>query len=76
MIESEFSGRWKPLDQVRCDRSFIQMIFKGDSMVSDLSDDQMGRMCRDFRVKIAETAVSNEVWEDTSLFYVHARKVM
>ncbi len=45
-------------------------------MASDLSDDQMGRMCRDFRVKIAETAVSNEVWEDTSLFYVHARKVM
>lgn len=76
MIESEFSGRWKPLDQVRCDRSFIQMIFKGDSMVSDLSNDQMGRMCRDFSVKIAETAVSNEVWEDTSLFYVHARKVM
>ena len=75
-IESEFSGRWKPLDQVRCDRSFVQMIFKGDSVVSDLSDDQMGRMCRDFRLKIAETAASNQVWEDTSLFYVHARKVM
>ena len=75
-IESELSGRWKPLNQVRCDRLFVQLLFKGDSVVSNLSDEQMGRLCRDFHMKIADTATSDEAWENTSLFYVVAHKVV
>ena len=74
VIESELSGRWRRSWQLRCDQSFIDLIFKGDGVVSDFSADQVEKVCRHFRDGIGATEVFGEVWEDTSLFYVQARK--
>ena len=69
------SGRGKQMDEVQCTRGFLGLMFQGHPTIEALSDEQMVKLRVAYREELQKASTGNAVWEDTSLFYVHAKRV-
>ena len=73
-IQTEKSGRFRQIDEVKCSREVLQLMFKGDSAVDRLSEQQISRVYDILRAELRKAATAEGVWENSSLYFVHARK--
>lgn len=71
----EPSGRYRNLgDDDRLSWQEINLSFKGNPLLSKLSESQLEQLQVEYRVEIEELATDQGVWEDTTKFFVRARK--
>ncbi|MEH2235442.1 class I SAM-dependent methyltransferase [Nostoc sp.] len=73
-IKIEPSGRYRPLRDSRLSRTIININFKGNPLLSKLSQEQLNQLQVEYSTEIEKLATAQGVWEDTTKFFVRARK--
>ncbi|MHC5595605.1 MAG: class I SAM-dependent methyltransferase [Nostoc sp.] len=73
-IKIEPSGRYRPLMDNRLHWTAININFKGNPLLSTLSPEQLNQLQVEYKAEIEKLATDQGIWEDTTKFFVRARK--
>ncbi|MEH2161635.1 MAG: methyltransferase domain-containing protein [Nostoc sp.] len=73
-IKIEPSGRYRHLRDSRLSETVISINFKGNPLLSKLSQEQLNQLQVEYQAEIEKLATEQGVWEDTTKFFVRARK--
>ncbi|MEH2322934.1 MAG: methyltransferase domain-containing protein [Nostoc sp.] len=73
-IKIEPSGRYRPLRDNRLSMTAIKINFKGNPLLSKLSQEQLNQLQVEYKAEIEKLATEQGIWEDTTKFFVRARK--
>lgn len=73
-IKIEPSGRYHNLSDDRLSWNGISLSFKGNPLLPKLSQKQLNQLQVDYRTEIEKLATDQGAWEDTTKFFVRARK--
>ena len=73
-IKIEPSGRYRPLRDNRLSEIAININFKGNPLLSKLSQEQLNQLQVEYKAEIEKLATDQGIWEDTTKFFVRARK--
>ncbi|MBG1257951.1 methyltransferase domain-containing protein [Nostoc sp. BAE] len=73
-IKIEPSGRYRALRDNRLSEIAININFKGNLLWSKLSQEQLNQLQVEYKAEIEQLATDQGIWEDTTKFFVRARK--
>ena len=73
-IKIESSGRYRPLKNNGLSWTAININFKGNPLLSTLSQEQLNQLQVKYQTEIEKRATEQGIWEDTTKFFVRARK--
>ncbi len=73
-LKIELSGRYRHLKDDRLSWKGMNLNFKGNPLLSKLSQEQLEQLQVDYRAEIEQLATDLGVWEDTTIFFVRAQK--
>ncbi|MEH2091673.1 class I SAM-dependent methyltransferase [Nostoc sp.] len=73
-IKIEPSGRYRPLRNNRLSEIAININFKGNPLLSKLSQEQLNQLQVEYKAEIEKLATDRGLWEDTTKLFVRARK--
>ncbi|MBG1270983.1 methyltransferase domain-containing protein [Nostoc sp. WHI] len=73
-IKIEPSGRYRPLKDNRLSGTAININFTGNPLLSKLSQEQLNQLQVEYKAEIEKLATDQGIWEDTTKFFVRARK--
>lgn len=73
-IKIEPSGRYRQLRDDGASWKWINLNFKGNALVSNLSQSQLDQFQVEYKAELEKLATDQGVWEDTTIFFVRARK--
>ncbi|MCC5660711.1 methyltransferase domain-containing protein [Nostoc sp. XA010] len=73
-IKIEPSGRYRPLRDNRLSVIAMKINFKGNPLLSKLSQEQLNQLQVEYKAEIEKLATDQGIWEDTTKFFVRARK--
>ncbi|MEH2455612.1 class I SAM-dependent methyltransferase [Nostoc sp.] len=73
-IKIEPSGRYRPVRDSRLSGTVININFKGNPLLSKLSKEQLNQLQVEYKAEIEKLATDQGLWEDTTKFFVRARK--
>ncbi|WP_298904838.1 methyltransferase domain-containing protein [uncultured Nostoc sp.] len=73
-IKIEPSGRYRPVRDSRLSGTVININFKGNPLLSKLSEEQLNQLQVEYKAEIENLATDQGLWEDTTKFFVRARK--
>ncbi|MEH2260331.1 class I SAM-dependent methyltransferase [Nostoc sp.] len=73
-IKIEPSGRYHPLSDNRLSMTVININFKGNPLLSKLSQEQLNQLQVEYKAEIEKLATDQGLWIDTTKFFVRAQK--
>lgn len=73
-IKIEPSGRYRYLRDNRLSETEININFKGNPLLSRLSQEKLNQLQVEYKTEIEKLATDQGIWEDTTKFFVRARK--
>ncbi|MBD1898910.1 methyltransferase domain-containing protein [Trichocoleus sp. DQ-A3] len=73
-IKIEPSGRYRNIRNDELSSKRINLSFKGNPLLTELSPEQLERFQVEYRAEIDKLATEKGVWEDTTKFFVRGRK--
>ncbi len=73
-VKIEPSGRYRKLRGDGASWKWINLNFKGNPLLSTLSQEQLEQLQVEYRAEIEKLTTDNGVWEDTTIFFVRAQK--
>lgn len=73
-LKIELSGRYRQFRDDELSRKGLNLSFKGNPLLSNLSQAQLERLQTEYKAEIEKLATDRGVWEDTTKFLVRARK--
>ncbi|MFN6527868.1 class I SAM-dependent methyltransferase [Nostoc sp. ChiSLP03a] len=73
-IKIEPSGRYHPLRDNKLSWTVININFKGNPLLSKLSQEQLNQLQVEYKAEIEKLATAQGLWIDTTKFFVRARK--
>ncbi|WP_392533048.1 class I SAM-dependent methyltransferase [Nostoc sp. C117] len=73
-IKIEPSGRYRPLRDNKLSEIAMNINFKGNPLLSKLSPEQLNQLQVEYKAEIEKLATEQGIWEDTTKFFVRARK--
>ncbi|MEH2180579.1 class I SAM-dependent methyltransferase [Nostoc sp.] len=73
-IKIEPSGRYRPLRDNRLSWTAININFKGNPLLSKLSQEQLNQLEVEYNTEIEKLATDQNLWQDTTKLFVRARK--
>lgn len=73
-VKIEPSGRYRNLRDERLSWKGINLNFKGNPLLSKISQSQLEQLQIEYKAEIEKLATDKGVWEDTTKFLVRARK--
>jgi len=69
------SGRYRELSNDELSWKLINLSFKGNPLLSNLSHEQLDRLQNDYKAELEKIATDKKIWEDTTKFFIRAKKV-
>lgn len=73
-IKTEPSGRYRNLSNKKLTAKELNTSFKGNSLLANLSQAQLDQFQHEYSAEIAKLTTDQGVWEDTTKYFVRARK--
>ncbi|MEH1800764.1 MAG: methyltransferase domain-containing protein [Nostoc sp.] len=73
-IKIEPSGRYRPLSDNKLSETVININFKGNPLLSKLSQEQLNQLQVQYKAEIEKLATDQGIWIDTTKLFVRARK--
>lgn len=73
-VKIEPSGRYRYLKDDKLSSKLLNLIFKGNPLLSKLSAEQLKQLQAEYKTEIEQQSTEQGVWEDTTIFFVRANK--
>lgn len=73
-IKIQPRGKYRNFSNQKLSEKVINLIFKGSHLLSSLSPTQLEQLQVEYQAEIAKLTTSQGVWEDSTAFFVRARK--
>ncbi|WP_016950299.1 class I SAM-dependent methyltransferase [Anabaena sp. PCC 7108] len=73
-IKIEPRGRYRNFSNQELSSQFLNLIFKGNPLLLEISPEQLNQLQVEYKSEIEKLVTDQGVWEDTTTFFVKARK--